>query len=522
MSSDEDADYSEIRAALGSIGLSAVLIFGATLLSQGLGFLTRVTMARYLPVDGYGIVVIGLSVLNLFGLVALAGMPAALSRYLPRRETADERRRILSSAFQIVGVLSVITGAGIFLTAKLLATAVFGNPDLVWIIRIFAAILPFYAIFKMGLGGFRGYETTYPRILTQNVLRPGLQLAGILLFVSLGYGTTGIAFAYASAFVVAAAVGMGLLYRVSEFSAWEVLRRGSISRHKELLLFSVPLAASGAINVVAKHSDLILLGMFKSGTEVGLYEVAFRMGVFVTLLFTPAIGYLFQPIISRFDANADRGKMDKLYTVTTRWIVVASFPVFALFFLFPEQSLAFFFSEKYVASRWALRILLVGFVISLLPGLTGMFLTAVGETKILMYISAGTMFLNVAINVILIPSYGIIGAAIATATARIFNNVVQSYFIYRKYTVHPFNRGYVIPTALMGIVFVLLFAAPIPFSNLSFGFGVFVAVGIGVIHLTLVLVTRSIYSVELALIDGLLNRLGIAASISKSLQRFVR
>lgn len=517
-----ETDGSEIESALGSIGVSAVLIFGATLLSQGLGFLTRVTMARYLPVDGYGNVVIGISVMNLFGIAALVGLPAAVARFLPRKETATERRAILASAVQVTGVFSVLVASGVFLSAELVATRLFGNADLVGVIRIFAGILPFYSLFNLCLGGFRGYEQTYPRVITQNVLRPGIQLAGIVLFVTLGYGTMGIAFAYAVAFGVVSIVGFAFLYRGGQFSLRDVARYGSVDRYRELLAFSVPLAATGAIDIIAKQSDLIILGIIKSSTEVGLYEVAFRIAIFVSLLFTTAVGYLFQPIMSRFDVNSKQQQMDTLYTVATRWILVASFPVFALFFLFPSQTLVFFFGESYGAGQVPLQILLVGFIIALVPGLTSMFLTAVGETTLLMYISAATMIVNVVINVALIPAYGMVGAAIATATARTFNNTVQSYVIYRKYGVHPFHRDYVLPTALMGAIFVLLAVGPFPLDQLSFPLGVLVATGIGLVYLLLVCLTRSIFAVELTLLDALFDRVGVPITVSEYLDPFVR
>lgn len=522
MSSDNDTDYSEIQSALESIGLSAALIFGATLLSQGLGFVTRVTMARYLPVDGYGNVVIGLSFLNLFGIAALAGMPDALSRYLPRQETDNERRTILSSAFQIVLVLSTTLGIVSYLAAEPVATLLFKNADLTWIIRIFAGVLPFYAILRMSIGGFRGYETTYPRILTQNVLRPSFQLAGIVLFVTIGYGTTGIAFAYASAFGIVSIIGIALLYRVSEFSARDVTSHVSTSQYRELLTFSIPLAASGAIGVIAKHSDLILLGIFKSSTTVGIYEVSFRTAMFVTTIFLPAIGYLFQPIISRFHSHNKLGEMDDLYTVSTRWIVVGSFPIFALFFLFPEKTLRFFFGPSYGEGQLALQVLLIGFMISLLPGLTGSVLTAVGKTRLMLYISVVTVVLNVVINIALIPVFGIVGAAVATAIARIMNNTLQLYYIHRDLNIHPFDQTYISPSVLMLAIFVLITIAPLSLDTLSFFEGSIVASGLGLLYLACIFATRSILPIELELIDGFLDLLGIPVSFSSNLQRFVQ
>jgi len=522
MNSDENIDYSEIQSALESIGLSAVLIVGATLLSQGFGLLTRITMARYLPIDGYGNVVIGLSVLNLFGLVALAGMPAALSRYLPRQDTADERRSILSSAFQVAALLSASFAVGIYLTAQPLAMFVFGNEDLVEVIRIFAGILPFFVLLRLSLGGFRGYETTLPRILTQNVLRPGLQLAGVILFVGLGYGTTGIAFSYVAAFSVVSVVGLLLLYRVSEFSPSTFVQRQSIGQYRELLTFSIPLVASGAVNIIAKHSDIVILGIYKSSSQVGLYEVAFRIGLFIPTLFMPAIGFLYQPIMSRFHANNSLEKMSMLYTIATRWMVVGAFPVFVLFFMFPEQTLEFLFGPDYTSGRNAFRVLVVGFMIALFPGLNGPFLTAVGKTKLLMYISVANMFLNLSLNVVLIPSYGIIGAAVATISARIFVNATKSIFIYRIYGIHPVSRNYVLPTLLIGVVFISSLLSPVQFDSLTFLQGFVVAAGFGLLYLLFIFVTKSIYGVELELLKRLLEKAGIKRSIYDIFQRFVR
>jgi len=522
MSGESAVDNSEIKGALGSISLSAILILGATFLSQGLGFITRITMARYLPVDGYGNVVLGISLLNLLGIVALSGLPQALSRYIPRKETDEERRRVVASAFHIVVGLSFVLAVATFLLAEPMSRAIFGNENLVWVFRVFAFVLPFYALFKLSIGGFRGYKRTKPQVLADKVLRPGFQLLGIVVFVTLGYDTAGIAFAYAVAFVLVAVVSVLFVYRLGDFSVQEIVGGGSISQYRELLAFSIPLAASGAITIIAKHSDLLILGMFRDSGLVGVYELAFRMSMFVVFFFSPAIGYLFQPLISKFDADDDLEKMDQLYTVTTRWIVVASFPIFALMVLFPEQTLTFFFGGEYSQGAFALSVLVLGFMLSRIPGLTSGFLTATGQTKILMYISVGTAVLNIAVNFALIPTYGILGAAIATASAKVLNNVTQSYVIARDFGIHPFKRDYVLPSAVMAMILLGIYLAPLSFEKFRFAEGLLVASGVGVVYLLILLMTRSIYTVEVQLIDSLFKKIGLSISASTILQPFIR
>lgn len=522
MSSNEDIDYSEIRSALSSIGLSAVLIFGATLLSQGLGFLTRISMARYLPVDGYGNVVLGISLLNILGIAALAGFPKTLSRYIPREDDEEERRAIITSSFQIVLILSISLTVVTFLLAEPISVIIFNNKDIVWIFQIFALILPFYTTFKLSIGGFRGYERTKPQVITDKVMLPGLQLIGILLFVSLGYNTEGIAFAYALSFSFVGIVGAIVVYRIGNFSIWDIINIGAIGRYRELLMFSVPLAISGGVHVVAKHSDILILGIYRDSGQVGKYEVAFRMGLFVVFLFSPSIRYLFQPLVSKLDANDDKRKIQQLYTVTTRWVVVATFPVFGLLVLFPSQTLGFFFGASYTRGAIPLSILATGFMISLIPGLTGSFLTAIGKTKTIMYISIGTALLNIIANFAFIPHYGILGAAIATAGSRIINDFTQWYLIVKRTGIHPFKREYTVPLTVMSLLMIGIYISPMPLNEFSFIEGFLTATALSVLYIVVLLLTKSIYAVEVDLVESLFKRVGVTISLKNRLRPFIR
>lgn len=522
MSEDSVVDHSDIESALESIGLSAALILGATFVSQGLGFFTRITMARYLPVEGYGDVVIGISLLNLLGIVALSGLPQALSRFIPQEETAGGRREIVVPAYQIVVGFSVVLAAVAFSTAGPVSRIVFGNENLKWVIQVFALVLPFYALFRLSIGGFQGYEQTKPQVLTDKALLPGVQLVGITVFALLGYGTAGIAFAYAVAFVLVASVALLIIYRLGQHSARDFITISGTHNYRKLLAFSVPLAASGAIDTIAKHSDLLLLGVFRDSGPVGIYEVSFRMSMFVVFFFTPAVGYLFQPLASRFHSDGEFGRMGQIFTVTTRWIVFATFPIFSLLFLFPSQSLGFFFGPEYGQGSQALSILSLGFMISTVPGLTGSFLVATGSSKELMYISIITAGLNVVLNIVFIPLYGILGAAIATMSATVFNNFAQSYTIYNQFGIHPFRQEHLIPTSMMGILLLLIKISPLPLNEIGFVDGCVFTAGLGISFLFAFLATRSIYSIEVQLIDSILEKVGVTGLASRYLGPFVR
>lgn len=101
------------------------------------GFGSRIAVTRYLPVDGYGNVVIGVTLVSMLGLLAMPGLGEAVTRFLPRTDDTGERREIVASTFRIATVLSVLFGTLSFLTADLIASFVFDSPGLSPIIQVF-------------------------------------------------------------------------------------------------------------------------------------------------------------------------------------------------------------------------------------------------------------------------------------------------------------------------------------------------------------------------------------------------
>ncbi|MFB6187010.1 MAG: polysaccharide biosynthesis C-terminal domain-containing protein, partial [Halobacteriaceae archaeon] len=157
-----------------------------------------------------------------------------------------------------------------------------------------------------------------------------------------------------------------------------------------------------------------------------------------------------------------------------------------------------------------------------IPGLNGAFLTAVGKTKLLMYISLTNMLLNVILNIILIPTYGMIGAATATISARIFVNVTKTTSIYRSYGIHPFKRNYIVPTISAALILIAILIGPFELNSLSFAQGFAVAVAFGVLYLAIIFATRSIFTVELRIMDELFEKFGINIPLYNKLKRFSR
>jgi len=518
MSAKADDEFSEIRGALGSIGLSSLVVFAGSILSQGLGFGTRIVMTRFLPVDGYGDVVLGITVLNVLGIVSIVGLGQAQVRYLPRAENQEERTRIAASIYQIGIGLSLVWAAVGFFGAEFIAGTIFDSPGMANVVRVFALTLPFYVFYKLSLKGIQGHKETTPNILTRNVVHPITRLGGVGILALVGVGTAGIAIGYNLAFVVGGLTAFFFFIRSGGYRIRSFLAPARQGRYREFLTFSVPLAVSASFGLVIKNSDRFLLGVFDTSSAVGVYDVTLLLSQFI-LFFGPVLNYLSQPIMSEYDAEDNHRRMDKLYTIVTRWLVVTTFPIFALLVLFPEVILKTFFGTEYTAGALALAILSIGYFFARFFGLGGSLLTAIGETRAVMYISGATAALNLGLNLLLIPNYGIVGAALATVTSLVLNNALQLGYIYRSIGIQPFNFELILPSLL---ALVCLWSVDQFFLYTTFGFpGAFAtASALGVVFVLCIFLTRSVYVVELKLAGSFLAKIGIDLKLEQRLKTF--
>jgi O-antigen/teichoic acid export membrane protein len=520
MGDDGVGDRDDISDALSSIGLSAVFLLAGSIFGKMFGFGSRIVVTRYLPVDGYGNVVIGVTLASILGLLAMPGLDEAVTRFLPRTDDTGEQREIVASAFRIATVLSVLFGTLSFLTADLIASFVFDSPGLSPIIQVFSVGLPFYVLYQLYISGFQGQLSTGPTVAVRELLLPGSRLAFIAVFAFAGFGVFGIAVSYNLAYIIAAIVAL-YIFLGTEFSLKQLLTTPvSRSRYREMLTFSLPLVVTGSLGIITRQSDLLLIGIFKNSTSVGIYDIVYVLAQFL-MFFSTALNYLFKPLISRLDSQDKIGEMNRIYTIVTRWDVMLSFPIFVLIVAFPTQTLGTLFGKSYVDGTLALTLLAVGYYGAKIAGMAGSFLICVGKTKILMQLSIATSVLNIGLNILLIPQYGIVGAAIATGTARLLNNFAQVTYMFLKVDVHPVKRELFSPTIIALTLLVLVSQSGVE-SFVDFTGAFLIAAALGVTFLLGVLLTRSVYKVELQLLEALLERVGVSTTIVGRLAFFTR
>lgn len=439
---------SDVVALLSSTGL----VLAASFLDAIAKLLERVIIVRSISQSAWGDVSIGLSILLLGTTFATVGLGQGIPRYISRFERERDVRGTWFSGLVVSLGIAVAIAALLYVNAERVAALLFEQPDSPRLLRLFVVCIPLLTAMKIAVGGIRGMENIAYKVVVQlayPVIRIGLLVA--LLAAGLGVLAPGIA--YLVAVLVLGVLAHVLLGRLIDLV-------GPVRTYaSELLRFSVPLMLSALLMALLTRTDTLMVGYFRSSAEVGLYSAAYPLANGMLVVLT-AIGYLYLPMASRFDAAGEREEVNAIYELTTKWALILTFPLFLLFALFPGDVLAVVFTPDYRAAGTAFVVLALGGLSSLLFGRCQETMSALGHTGYILVTNASVFGLNVALNLVLIPRFGIEGAAATSALSFLLLNAGLYGILRVQFHVSPFSR-YTRRTVLV------LFAVVLPVAALG-------------------------------------------------------
>ena len=193
---------------------------------------------------------------------------------------------------------------------------------------------------------------------------------------------------------------------------------------KALFFFSVPLVLQAAILVFMKKCDIMMLGYFHNAENyVSQYNAA---GISTLIIANILLAYssLFAPMIAKISKEKDYRRMNELYKTVTRWMLYITLPAAAMMLLFPAQILSVFHLSADPMLTATLRILVCAQIVSTISGHSGTMMIMSGYSRMILYINVLAVFANVLLNLLLIPPYAMVGAAIATLAAIAIRNAL--------------------------------------------------------------------------------------------------
>ena len=514
-----EESYLDISLRKIAKGASFVLI--GTLIGRACGYGSRLIIAR-LGVGDYGLVSLGFAALSVVAILSLVGMQSGVVRYVSFYKGREDKGRIkgtIISALRITLPLSLILALILFWQANWLSIHFFHDATLTPILRVFSIGIPFLVLTSNFLSATIGFQDMRYSVYTQYIFQEPLKLALIVILLALGFGVLGAAWGW----VITLITTSFLAFYFLEKKVFPIFRTGvkAVSVDKELLSFSLPLLFASIAGLIMGWTDTLMLGYFSSSGDVGIYNAALPTAQVISAI-PGAFVAIFFPVVSELYARNKIDDLRRTYTAVTKWMLSLIFPALLLVLLFPQQVIGILFGAEYIAGATALWILVLGFAVGAVLGPAGAILQTYGRTKTIMmttYIGAAVNFL---LNFLLIPIYGINGAAIATAVSLALLYMLKFLFARRVAKVQPFKLSY------FKIIVASLIAVSIVYAITKYLIGVSIPSLIGMLfvflalYFFLLLLFKSFEQEDLMIMRAIDQRLGTKSNwIRKIIQKFL-
>jgi O-antigen/teichoic acid export membrane protein len=378
-------------------------------IAMTLGLITHAILARAVGPADYGLLGFAVAVMSYFGVAASLGTDT-----WAMREIAADRRHIRDTASDVVALrlaLSLIAAAGVIVLVVLWKRpAPGGTVLLIQAVSLFTAAITLDFAFQ----GLERMDAAARRQVTTAVIA----LAGIAAVLGLGGGIVAAAIALQAAAFVAAAIMVG------EFAATAGLRLSPrISAWPRILRDSAPLAVTGLVTTIYMSIDIVMLEALRPGDDVGYYVAAARlmlMGLAVAAVFRSA----FSPVLARLMGDAPARREAGRHHAGA---VAAIGGLGALLgFVLAPDILNIVYGGAFLPAVTVFRILMANLLIAFAVEVFHTQLVAWRLQTAQMWIMVAGAVINVALNLMLIPRYGMEGAAIATLASTVLVLVLAS------------------------------------------------------------------------------------------------
>lgn len=408
-------------------GIQALLVANAIRL-LGKGLLLLVLARVLLTPEQYGLLYLAINVLSVALIASAAGIPKSAGRFVAEYRETDPSQvpHIVRTSVRYVLVAVAVVGAVLFASADGIASLL-GEPRLGLLLRVGVVYLAAQTIVESMQILFQGFNrVTYSAVLRS--FYTVVQLGLVVGFVVLWSNTLGAMLGFVVSAALAAVLGLSVLYwrLYRNYDAAETVDAGLKRR---LLRYSVPLTATRSANVLDKRIDILLVGYFLSPLAVGFYTLAKQIADFVM---TPAgvLGFTLSPTFGEQKAAGDRESARRLYQSTLEHVLLLYVPAAAGIALTAEPAVTLIFGADYAGAIPVLQVMSGFVVLQSITFVTSDALDYLGRARERAIVKGATAAANFGLNLVMIPLFGVVGAAAATVATHSVYSVVNLYVMH--------------------------------------------------------------------------------------------
>ncbi|MBU2633756.1 MAG: flippase [Nanoarchaeota archaeon] len=436
----------------------ALIVFISMMVGRLLSYI-YVTLLAKTGSFNYGLLSLGFVISSILIVISMMGLNVGVVRYVAYYKGKGDEARIkgaLLSSIKIALPISILLAFILFLFSEFISVNLFHNPDLTVILKILSFTIPVVVLINLILETLNGLQKIFYTTLSREVIDKALKIIFAFFIIYIGYSVVEISWSYLLATVLTFLATLYFLNKYG-FNLFDKKTK-AIYFTKRLFRFSYPLLFVGIITLLVKWTDVLMVGFFRTTSEVGVYNVVLSTANLLVIIPTALMG-LFTPIIMELYSKGDKKEIEKISKRVSKWIFYINFPIFLALMLLSRELLKIVFGNEYVIGYISLIILLIAYVLHSLSHIPTGTLLMIKKTNTIFVVGLISVIINIALNYLLIPVYGINGAAIATSTSLIANFIFLTLWNYKLNKFQTLSLNYfksILAGAILGVLFYFL------------------------------------------------------------------
>lgn len=399
---------------------------------------TMLIASRSLSSTGAGKFFVAISLFAIVQGLASFGAETSLQYFVPTLTRASAKRliwqvcAIAAALGAIVGIIALLTADGF---GDLLAKGESSGGGAADMVRAVALVLPFAGLYEVTMGALRAGDQVLVGVVLDRIIRPIAQVVAMLATAIAGGGSNAAFYAWVVPNVGAVLIALLLLTRLN---LRNVANRTEEITQRAFWGFTAPRAVARVAQTLTQRLDVIILAAVYPLEEAGIYGTVSRCmiaGVFIST----AVRQVVQPQLRRLIVEGNHSAVKTMYGTTTTWLVLVTWPAYLAMITHAPLVMSAF-GPSYVRGATALVLLCLAMLIASACGMVDVVLLMLGRSWLSTINVLVALVLNVALNLILAPKYGMEGSAVAWVVAILATNVVPLYQTSRV-GLHPGGRA---------------------------------------------------------------------------------
>lgn len=384
----------------------------------------------------YGAEIVGIynltfNLLTFIAMICMLGINISILRYVGQYKDKEDfkLKKIYQNGIKLVLPVSIIFSFLIYINAEFIATKVFDNILYIDVLKYMSFFLPLLTILNINIEYIRGLKQIKISEYLRNVNQPLIVILFILISSQFISNEILPIYILGLAIFITSVISIIIMYKYISKVKNEADYNTNLT-NKELLNTSIPMMFTTLSIFLISNSGLFILEYYSTTKDVGIYSVILKISMLVSIVLI-VVNTISAPKFSKLYWSGNKKQLQEVINKSTKIIFLVSLLISLILLIFSERILGYFGNDFSIGSD-ILSILILGQLINSFTGSVNILMNMIGKQKKLQQITLLILIINIILSLLLIPSYGMIGAAISTMISVSLLNVIPMIYL-KKY-----------------------------------------------------------------------------------------